>query len=288
MEDNEEDNNEYYQLPENSDQSIRNMAWGLLGFFGFLVVVVMLVVVNAQSIARQIPFEAEQRFIRPYEAAIKKWFPDKSDPEIEAYLQALADQISATMEMPENYQVSVHYIDVDVENAFASLGGHVFIFKGLLDEMPDENSLTMVLAHELAHIKNRDPVAAMGRGLAIQMLYGFITNDYSSSVDILTASGEVGMSFFSRQQETAADVEAVTALYGHYGHVAGYDDFFARMRDQLEDEDQPQELPEWLSTHPDLSKRIDYLSQHIKELGYRQGKVTPIPEHVIAILEEEY
>ena len=263
------------------------MAWALTGFIVALIAIVVAVVTNAQTIAKHIPFESEQRFVRPYEAAVKKWFPNKSDPIIEAYLKALAQDLSIKMDMPTDYKLFVHYVDADVENAFATLGGHIFVFKGLMQQMPDENSLAMVLAHELAHIKHRDPVAAMGRGFAIQMLYGFITNDYSGPIDVLTTSGEVGMSFFSRQQETAADIQAVKALNRHYGHVAGFDDFFVLMRDLYKNNDDTENLPEWLSTHPDLDKRIDYLRKFIQQQKYAQHKTTPMPAKVTSILNAD-
>jgi len=282
-----DEQHEVYQLPANSDQSILKMAWALTAFTTVLIAVVVAVVLNAQSIAKYIPFESEQRFVRPYEAAIKKWFPNKGDPVIDAYLQALANSLSVEMDMPDNYKISVRYVDADVENAFATLGGHIFVFKGLMQQMPDENSLAMVLAHELAHIKHRDPVAAMGRGFAIQMLYGFITNDYSGSIDVLTTSGEVGMSFFSRQQESEADIQAVKALQGHYGHVAGFDSFFVQMRDLASNDDSAPELPEWMSTHPDLDKRIGYLSEFIDQKDYPQNEVKPMPANISSLLNQD-
>lgn len=277
------DNNEYYQLPETSDGVIRKMVWGLVGFFSFLIIVVALVVIYAQEIATSIPFSAEQRFVRPYEELITKWYPgkDNENPKIELYLQALADDLADAMDMPEDIEVKVHYLDVSIANAFATLGGHVFIFKGLIDEMPDENSLAMVLSHEIAHVQNRDPVAAMGRGFAMQMLYGFITNDYSGGADMLSLSGEVGMSFFSRDQEQTADLSALFALQNHYGHVAGHDDFFKSMLDQSVGDDEFDDLPEWLQTHPELQKRIDYLGDAIKDQGFNSGSRTEFPVNVI-------
>src|SRR5690606_27937916 len=94
-----------------------------------------------------------------------------------------------------------------------------------LKEMPDENGLAVVVAHELAHIKNRDPVAAMGRGLAMALMYAFATGDYSAGADIASFGGELGIAKFSRDQEKAADLAAIQVIQHHYGHVGGYDSF---------------------------------------------------------------
>ena len=54
--------------------------------------------------------------------------------------------------------VSVHYLaDEATPNAFATLGGHIFITRGLLENVQSENGLAMVLAHEYAHIELRHP-----------------------------------------------------------------------------------------------------------------------------------
>jgi Zn-dependent protease with chaperone function len=135
----------------------------------------------------------------------------------------------------------------------------------------------MVLAHELAHVKHRDPVAAMGRGFAIQMLYGFVTNDYSGSADMLSLSGEVGMSFFNRDQEKQADLKALTALNNHYGHVAGHADFFKSMLEEAKGEEDLGSMAEWLQTHPELQKRIDYLDEVVANDGLLLGERTPFP-----------
>src|SRR5690606_14951325 len=111
----------------------------------------------------------------------------------------------------------------------------LFVYNGLLKEMPDENSLAMVLAHELAHIKNRDPVAAMGRGLAMTMLYAFATGDYSAGADLASVGGELGMARFSREQEKVADLAALQTIHSHYGHVGGYDNFLDFARELLDD-----------------------------------------------------
>ena len=37
-------------------------------------------------------------------------------------------------------------------------------FKGLVERLKSEQALAMVMAHEIAHIVNRDPITALGRG----------------------------------------------------------------------------------------------------------------------------
>lgn len=273
--------NKYYQLPDNTDRSIRKMLIGLFVCVSVLIIIVALVLINAQTLATKIPFSAEKRFIRPYAYAIKKWYPSKPYPEVNTYLSTLANQLAEQLDLPEEYELSVHYVDSNIKNAFATLGGHIFIFKGLINSVESENALAMIIAHEIAHIKNRDPVAAMSRGMALMVLYSFLANDYSNSEGLTDISGNVGLSFFSRTQEEKADLQALDALQKHYGHIADYDYFFSSLIDETTEN---QKMPEWLSTHPDLEKRINYLKTKAEKMGYSASTTKAIPEHIKAII----
>lgn len=52
----------------------------------------------------------------------------------------------------------------------ATPGGHVIIYRGLLEKIPNENTLVMLLGHEIGHIKLRHPVKALGKGVVIGLL----------------------------------------------------------------------------------------------------------------------
>jgi len=272
------DENQYYQLPESTDSNIRRMSIFLWVIGIFLIATVVLVFFNAQRIAQHIPFAAEEKFIKPYEKLIQKYYKGESKPEINAYLQNLADNLAKSMELPSEYNIKVHYVDNDMINAFATLGGHIFIFKGLIENLDDENSLAMVIAHEIAHIKHRDPVSAMGRGVALQLLYGFTTNDFSSS-DIGNLSNQFGTTFFSRKQELKADQEAVHTLNKHYGHISGYDSFFLKVSEQYDD--QETEALKWFSTHPLHNDRIQQLKKIALEKKFSAEKPINIPSQIL-------
>lgn len=268
-----------YELPQNSDQALRKMGIGLGLFFTSLVLLVALVMWQAQNIARYIPFSAEQRFVRPYESALSRMFGDstRSSPKIEQYLQELSEKLARAMDLDESIELTVHYLDIDDTNAFATLGGHVFILSGLLKSLPDENSLAMVLAHEIAHVQHRDPAAAMSRGMALQMVYGFATG--GGSADITGMFGNLGESMYSRRQEGSADIAALHAISELYGHVAGYRTFFEQLR-ALNTEEESNQFEKWFASHPAIVQRLDELDQEVERMGARSDKTVPYPEYV--------
>lgn len=289
----------YYQLPDTTDKTVGRMVVGLCAFFVALVAVVVLVFYNAQSIAQHIPFSAEKRFVRPYEKLISKVFADLSeDSEVADYLQRLADSLKDSMNISDDIELNVHFVDVEEVNAFATLGGHIIIFGGLVNAMPDENSLAMVLAHEIAHVANRDPIAAVSRGLALQMIAAFITGSSTTTGDAFELVGGTGMAMFSRDQERQADIIALRALNSHYGHVGGYRTFFEKARDgafdlsseidkELEPGDEAKSdsgqentlfadtLAGWLASHPETVERIELLDaeREIMQAGVGENTV---------------
>lgn len=277
------DEEQVYRLPASTNNDVRRMMVGLSWFFGIALILAILFVIYAPTILKLVPFSVEKNFVKPYEEIAERWWDGEASPEVDAYLQQLVDDLSIAIELPEEMKLQAHYIDSEEVNAFAMLGGHVFITRGLLEFVEDENSLSMVIAHEVAHQKHRDPITSMSRGIAIQMIYSLITSDYYQ-VDLSELGGQLGLLYFSRDQEEQADKAAIHALQKHYGHIGGYDQFF---RGILETEKaQGDDMPEWLSSHPNTSLRIDSLKELEAVNGWRKNQTRPIPEEILALLYE--
>jgi len=216
----------YYEPPAKHEQHIRGLALFLVAFFSTLVIVAVACVLNAQWLAAKLPFSAEQRFVWPFEsffAALTDEPRSSEDLVVEHYLQTLVHDLTGHMDVPSDYEITVHYLSSDEINAFATLGGHLFVLRGVVEKLPNENSLSMVLAQEIAHVKHRDPVTSLGRGMAIQMIYGFLTGSRWGSADMAAYGGQIGLMYFTREQERAADLAGLEAKYGH---VTGSDTLF--------------------------------------------------------------
>ena len=79
----------------------------------------------------------------------------------QATLQHMVDVLQECIDI--DYPLTVHLVQSDLANALAFPGGRIFVLNGLLDKVVSENGLSFVLAHELAHFKNRDHLRGMGR-----------------------------------------------------------------------------------------------------------------------------
>ncbi len=232
------------------------------------------VFLGARWLLPLVPLSWEQRMVQPI---LAQWRGTAEEPlearQRRAWLQALADRLRPAMQWPADMPVTVHWLPSDVPNAFATLGGHVFIFQGLIDSVDSENAVAMVLAHEMAHIRHRDPIVALGGGLVVGMSLQAVLG----GAGLLGSGGVAGEAAaalsqlsFSRRQERAADTAALAALRAHYGHLADADAFFAAMLC----EERGGSAPEFLQTHPDTASRV----QAIRTVASGQaGDAAPVP-----------
>lgn len=232
--------------------------------------VVIVLSYGGSYVARQIPFAKEVEWT----ADIASHLP-VTNPEMEAYLQSLAERLTARHPMPPGMQLRVHYDESDTVNAYATLGGHVVIYRGLLDVIDSENALAMVLAHEIAHIVERHPIESLGRTAGVSLMLAVINTAVGGGgVDVLSTASLLTMLKFSRDQESKSDAIALEMVAGLYGHVAGADAFF---RQAMGPASVSGFAPEFLQTHPVHAGRVAALHALAKKHGWpREGALSEL------------
>ena len=202
---------------------------------------------------------------------------------VEAELQSLAGRLAAHMDLPEDMRLRVHYIDSEIVNAAAWLGGHVFVFRGLIERMPDENALAMVMGHEIAHAANRDAAGNLGGALLLQLALGLVLGSAPASLEqIAVGPNALILLRFSRDAERRADADALAALAGLYGHAAGSGTLFEMLLEMTSE--QGGTAPELLSSHPLSENRIARLKRTAQARGWRlEGPATPLTPALAAL-----
>ena len=253
------------------------------------VVLLVLVVVTLQFtgafLAKRIPFAFERRVVERMDID----FGDPAvAPEMVGYLNDLAARLMAEMPIPEGMDVDVHYSDDETFNAFATVGGNLLFHKGLLARLPHENALAMVLAHEIAHVLHRDPVAGLGGGVASALALAMLTGNAGTGVagEVLGRAGVVTGMQFTRRMEEAADREALAAVAGLYGHVAGADELFVLIAERRGSSRVPDWIGRFTSTHPLDADRIRAIAERAVASGWdTTGSTTPLPADFDAWLD---
>ncbi len=243
------------------EHPLKEFGWLVLGVTGFIAVAVIVLALAAQWLAPLIPFRYEESLTSAYEATTKQRVGNASGEADATFLAAqeaiagLGHSLADRADLPESMTLHFHLLeDSETPNAFATLGGHIFVTTALLTHVTSENALAMVLAHEIAHIKYRHPIQSLSRGLLVQVFLAGLTGNQDSGVlqGILGQTGLLTLLQFNRNMEQASDTEALAVLETVYGHTLGADEFFNEM---LAKSHQPA-WQEVFQTHPNIEKRI--------------------------------
>ena len=227
--------------------------------------------VAVEVAVQHLPASLETRLLAPFGAWLD--VEDEDDPRGEA-LEALLLRLAT--HWPGNpYRLRARIAAGAAPNAYALPGGTVVVTEALLDAVESENELAFVLGHELGHLRHRDHLGRLGRGLVLQLALASLVGAGGPDTlpALLAALGQAG---FDRDQERAADRFAQEILAREYGHVAGADHLFGRLPDAA--------LPElgarvasWLSTHPLGPERSRALEEARREAGHApRGMLTPL------------
>ena len=214
---------------------------------------------------------------------IKENFLEDADRELQDYVERLGADLARQMNVPADLELRFYVVDGDMENAFTTLGGHIFVIDELLAVVDNENSLAMVLAHEIAHAVNRDPLTGTGRGILFQVLLSALSGGGMDAPTSASLGIEMTLNAYSRTQEEAADSLAVAALAARYGHVGGVTQFFEKLGVTTDDED----VPSIMSSHPHLDDRIEAIEKQVQKEGWSLDAVSAYPANIQVLLSSK-
>lgn len=263
-------------INSSDEHPLKEFAWLIGASLVTLLLLLALVSWGARRLAPLLPFSAEV-------ALAKRVVDGPAKPEHaarSAALQALADRVAAQMGLPEGVSVVVGYDDSPVVNAYATLGGRIRVFKGLLIELKSEDALAALLAHEIAHVKHRHVAANLGRGLAVALLLGVVSTDAGAAAAQHALGGAAGLAMlgYSREQEAQADEDALKAVVALYGHAGGMVELFTQLGDATKATKGSGPKVEALHTHPLTEARLAAVRARARQAGWAvtgAGKALP-------------
>lgn len=188
-------------------------------------------------------------------------------PQVYNYLNDMKEDIliSEDVTYKEEFVWKLHVINEDVLNAFATPGGYIYIYTGLIKYLQDADALAGVLGHEIAHADQRHSVKQLQKTYGITVLLSIaLGNDPSQLAQIAAQiAGTLGQLKFSRDDEAEADEFSVKYLEESPYACNGAAMFFQK----LIEEEQAGRVPQFLSTHPSPANRVEDINELADELG---------------------
>ena len=167
--------------------------------------------------------------------------------------------------------------DDETINAFCMPGGRIAVYTGLMPVARDESGLAVVVAHEVAHAIANHSGERMSQLLVAELggmaLTSAIEEKPAETRELLMLAYGIGANVgvllpYSRQHESEADRIGLTLMA-----MAGYDPREAIPLWERMGEVGGELPPEFLSTHPHPSTRIEEIREHLPEaLGRYEGR----------------
>jgi Zn-dependent protease with chaperone function len=263
-------------LLERDEHPLRELAWLLAASLAALAVLVLATGFVARWLAPKLPFEHELALAeRLFDEAGAAQQADAATRERHAALQALADRVAGVMAPPPGVRVVVTDEPSELVNAYATVGGRIRVFHGLLRRLDSEEALAALLAHEIAHVKHRHVAAGMGHGLAVALVLSVVSPEGGAQAAqaVLGGAAQLALLGYSREAERQADADALAASLALYGHGGGVAALFAALPQA-----EAAAGTAWLRSHPETAERLALLEAAATARGARlAGPATPLP-----------
>ncbi len=233
--------------------------------------------------------ELNQMSFSEYRAFLSKNPPMTSGPEVEL-VRRVGNDIKEAVEVYyraqglssqlRNFAWEFNVVNDPTVNAFCMPGGKVVVYTGILKVTQNEDALAVVMGHEVAHALanhgNERMSQMMMAQLGLASLEVAMSQKPSQTRQLLMAAAGLGAQVgvllpFSRKHESEADEIGLylMAMAGYNPNEAA--PFWERMNRMG-----GAAPPEFLSTHPDPSKRSERLKQLVpKARAYAQKYPVP-------------
>ncbi len=183
--------------------------------------------------------------------------------EITRYVNQIGQRLARTSERPK-IPYTFQVVDDKSVNAFATMGGYVYINTGLMKRAENEAELASVIGHEIGHIAGRHAIEQMRERAIAQGVLSAAGLDSSEAVQI---GVELALSRpNSRDDELEADRFGLDNI-----KKSGYapSAMVSFMRKLLQ---RGNSTPTFLSTHPATSERIKLLQRNINSKNANAGR----------------
>jgi predicted Zn-dependent protease len=92
-----------------------------------------------------------------------------TEPKLQSYVSDVVRRL-VRAGSPRAFEYRVKIVDIPEANAFATVGGYVYITRGMLAELNSETELAGVMAHEISHISHRHVAKQQTRAMAYQII----------------------------------------------------------------------------------------------------------------------
>jgi beta-barrel assembly-enhancing protease len=169
----------------------------------------------------------------------------------------LANDFFKQLKIKTAYDIRITVVKDDQLNAFAVPGGHIVVYDKLIKQMKGPGELAALLSHEYSHVELRHTTKTMFRSMGTYVMLSLVFGDLTGVAGVVVENAHSLKNLqYSRSLEREADLNGLELL--HERNIGG--DGFVGLFKTLGQEGGTAPS-EWLSSHPDLKNRIEYVEK---------------------------
>ena len=168
-----------------------------------------------------------------------------TNPKGQVALEHMVRALQYGQEFP--YAIQVGVVDHKMINAFALPGGHIIVMRGLIEMSETPEQLAAVMAHELGHVAQRDPIVQALRAAGTAGLLSLVLGDATGGTVLALIGERLITAKNSRDVEARADDFALAQLAKAGVSPEALAEFFELLLQQMRDPDFDMG---WISSHP--------------------------------------
>lgn len=218
-----------------------------------------------------IPFAADtfaQNLPKEYEVNLGNKLYNQliSQDSIDTLKTNIVNQFAKEINFDTDYHLEITVVHNKELNAFATPGGHILVYDGLLNKLENQEELTGLLAHEATHVRERHSLRAMASDLSRSIFLSIILHDRSGISSVLIQNADMLNSLrYSREMERIADKGAVETMVRNDINPNG----MIQLLDLLMQQDKTDQSYTYLSTHPATQERISDVKDFIQDNQFK-------------------
>ncbi len=227
-----------------------------------LVVFLLIAIIAYVLIVPWVASALASRFPVSYEKSIgdKAYHSIKKSLVVDEQRTQLINDFFSKLDIPSRYNVQITVVKGDMMNAFAMPGGHIVVYDKIINGMSSYPELAALLSHEFTHVENRHTIRTLFRQLGSKVFLSLVLGDATAVGGVIVNNADdLKHLSYSRSLETEADRYGVRLLAERHIDPLG----FVRLFQLLKKETPAAPTSEWMSSHPDLNKRIEGIKNNI-------------------------
>ncbi len=180
-------------------------------------------------------------------------------PFVKNTVDSLVSRICTKNDIDRN-SIKIHIIKKNEINAFALPSGHLVIFNGLILACDNQEELSGVISHEIAHLELDHVMKKLVKEIGLSVLISITTGNNNAE----TTKGVIKLlssSAFDRSLEHEADLKAVDLLVNAQINPEPFANFLYKLADN---DPEMMKYLSWISTHPESKERAEEIIEYCK------------------------